>query len=359
MKLSKCNIKVANNVKCFSTSQNYLANRVVDVGSIEAPKLTSNYETGQLFIHRVFGYRGAVLFPWTAKVYDKDAPPNSKSDESNENSPEAPSEPNEANTSHNQEMRSLFKQELKGSGHTYYQVLIDSKDCHDLKLSGRTQPEAVTFLGNQEHGRLLYAVPGLDYVAHEDVMPFAPTEANVAPMHHELFQKFLKLEKSREGSLHYTGRDTLKMWQARNHPWLELSEVYKEVTENVRVTVIPFYMGCREANTNQTASGYWWRYCVRLENTGDMSVQLKERHWRIFSLSGSLETVRGRGVVGLEPALSKTDPAFQYSSHVSLQSPSGHMWGTFRMVREDGYVFECRIPPFSLESKQTTESSPL
>lgn len=29
----------------------------------------------------------------------------------------------------------------------------------------------------------------------------------------------------------------------------------------------------------------------------------------------------------------------------------GHMWGTFRMEREDGHTFDCRIPPFSLESK--------
>lgn len=57
-----------------------------------------------------------------------------------------------------------------------------------------------------------------------------------------------------------------------------------------------------------------------------MAVQLRERHWRIFSLSGTLETVRGRGVVGQEPVLSKGQPAFQYSSHVSLQAPSGHMW---------------------------------
>lgn len=27
-------------------------------------------------------------------------------------------------------------------------------------------------------------------------------------------------------------------------------------------------------------------------------MQLRERHWRIFSLSGTLETVRGRGVAG-------------------------------------------------------------
>jgi len=44
--------------------------------------------------------------------------------------------------------------------------------------------------------------------------------------------------------------------------------------------------------------GSQWRYCIRLENLGDETVQLRERHWRIFSLSGTLETVRGRGIIG-------------------------------------------------------------
>ena len=43
---------------------------------------------------------------------------------------------------------------------------------------------------------------------------------------------------------------------------------------------------------------FQWRYCIRLENLGDETVQLRERHWRIFSLSGTLETVRGRGIIG-------------------------------------------------------------
>ena len=34
-----------------------------------------------------------------------------------------------------------------------------------------------------------------------------------------------------------------------------------------------------------------------------------------------------------------------------FQAPSGHMWGTFRMERQDGEAFDCVIPPFSLESK--------
>ena len=69
-----------------------------------------------------------------------------------------------------------------------------------------------------------------------------------------------------------------------------------------------------------------WRYSIRLENLGEQAVTLRERNWRIFSLSGTLETVRGRGVVGHEPVLNQEQPAFQYSSHVSLQAPSGHMW---------------------------------
>lgn len=43
----------------------------------------------------------------------------------------------------------------------------------------------------------------------------------------------------------FTARDTLKAWQEKNHPWLELSDVHRETTENIRVTVIPFYMGMR------------------------------------------------------------------------------------------------------------------
>lgn len=208
----------------------------------------------------------------------------------------------------------------------------------------------------------MYAIPGLDYVAHDDIMPYCSTDKH--PLQHELFDKFLTY--SADSDPPFVGQETLQAWQEKNHPWLDMSDVHKETTENVRITVIPFYMGCRET---PASSVYWvsnlqnsriydftlfslqWRYCIRLENLGELSVQLRERHWRIFSLSGTLETVRGRGVVGQEPILSPRLPAFQYSSHVSLQAPSGHMWGTFRLEREDGYSFDCKIPPFSLESK--------
>jgi len=293
------------------------------VGKLEEPKIRGKYDVGQLFLHRIFGYRGVILFPWQARVYDRDLPNNAE--------PEV--EKDEDGTTYS-------GPEVTGKKKTFYQVLIDSRDCPYI----RAQTEAVTFLGTQDSNRSLYAIPGLDYVSHEDILPYSSGEK--APLHHELFDKFLR--HSPEKDQPYEALDTLKEWQKKNHPWLELSDVHRETSEGIRVTVIPFYMGCRET---QTAAVYWWRYCIRLENLGHLSVQLRERHWRIFSLSGTLETVRGRGVVGQEPVLSPRLPAFQYSSHVSLQAPSGHMWGTFRLEREDGHTFDCRIPPFSLESK--------
>ncbi|CAH1118628.1 unnamed protein product [Phaedon cochleariae] len=312
--------------RVFVARRNYA--RLAEVGRLETPKVSGRYETGQLILHRVFGYRGVVLFPWLARVYDRDLPNRRDGDE---------------------EPASGVGKEVRGRTHTFYQVLIDQRDCPYI----RAQTEAVTFLGNQESSRSLYAIPGLDYVAHEDIIPYVSAEK--APLNHELFDKFLA--HNPKGDPPFSAQETLKAWQNKNHPWLELSDVHKETTENIRVTVIPFYMGCRESHSS---SVYWWRYCIRLENLGSLSVQLRERHWRIFSLSGTLETVRGRGVVGQEPALTRTLPAFQYSSHVSLQAPSGHMWGTFRMEREDGYTFDCRIPPFSLESKPDSgaEASP-
>jgi len=106
---------------------------------------------------------------------------------------------------------------------------------------------------------------------------------------------------------------------------------------------------------NNTKKLYWWRYSIRIENLSNTTVILRERHWRIFSQAGTFETVRGKGVVGQEPFLNDEYPAFQYSSHVNLQSPSGHMWGTFKMEKEDGSFFDVRIPSFYLESKEEAQ----
>ena len=72
------------------------------------------------------------------------------------------------------------------------------------------------------------------------------------PIQHELFDKFLTYRDGAEPP--FAGQSTLKAWQEKNHPWLELSDVHKETTEDIRVTVIPFYMGYRD---NQANNVYW------------------------------------------------------------------------------------------------------
>ena len=114
----------------------------------------------------------------------------------------------------------------------------------------KAQTEAVTFLGNHDNTRALYAIPGLDYVAHEDVIPYMSTESTL--IQHQLFEKFLTFEPDKDPP--FVPKETLLAWQEKNHPWLELSDVYRETTENIRITVIPFYMGCRLSQNNNV---YW------------------------------------------------------------------------------------------------------
>ena len=56
-------------------------------------------------------------------------------------------------------------------------MLRDGRD--DPYVTHRAQTESVTFLGNQsENTRNLYAIPGLDYVAHEGISRFVNKFSN-------------------------------------------------------------------------------------------------------------------------------------------------------------------------------------
>ena len=43
----------------------------------------------------------------------------------------------------------------------------------------------------------------------------------------------------------FLAREALKSWQERNIKWLEFSDVYSETSNNVRITVIPFFIGIK------------------------------------------------------------------------------------------------------------------
>lgn len=88
--------------------------RLVEVGRIVTPKLHGKYDTGQLFLHRIFGYRGVVLFPWVARVFDRDVLKTKKGDNEVSDRPDK------------DDKESVEK---FSTTNTFYQVLIDSRDC--------------------------------------------------------------------------------------------------------------------------------------------------------------------------------------------------------------------------------------
>jgi ApaG protein len=92
---------------------------------------------------------------------------------------------------------------------------------------------------------------------------------------------------------------------------------------------------------------YVFSYTITITNAGSMSAQLISRHWVITDATGSIQEVRGLGVVGVQPLL-KPGEHFQYTSGSVLNTPVGTMHGTYHMTAEDGTQFDALISPFTL-----------
>jgi len=115
-------------------------------------------------------------------------------------------------------------------------------------------------------------------------------------------------------------------------------------TDGVTVRVSVSYL----AEQSEPERGRWfWAYHIRLENEGDETVQLLTRHWVITDGRGARHSVEGEGVVGEQPVI-EPGASFDYVSGCPLATPSGAMQGNYRMVREDGAIFDVEIPRFSL-----------
>ena len=124
--------------------------------------------------------------------------------------------------------------------------------------------------------------------------------------------------------------------------------MYSETTRSITVTVRPVYL---EQHSSPADNHYVWAYHVRIENGGNETVQLRNRHWRITDAMGRLEEVRGPGVVGEQPVLAPGE-SFEYTSGCPLPTPSGFMVGDYEMETRGGENFLVRVPAFSLDAPQ-------
>lgn len=118
------------------------------------------------------------------------------------------------------------------------------------------------------------------------------------------------------------------------------------VTREIAVRVAVSYL----AEQSDPASDRWfWSYHIRIENGSDKAVQLLSRNWTITDGRGHVHEVIGEGVVGEMPLIGP-DASFDYVSGCPLDTPSGTMSGSYRMVDENGSAFDVTIPRFQLTS---------
>jgi ApaG protein len=114
-------------------------------------------------------------------------------------------------------------------------------------------------------------------------------------------------------------------------------------TEGVRVAVEARYA----AEHSDPGRSWFFLYTVTVANLGAEPVQLVSRHWTITDGTGSVEEVRGQGVVGEQPRL-EPGAAFEYTSGCPLPTPFGSMVGSYQMVTDEGRRFDAEIGRFEL-----------
>ena len=71
--------------------------------------------------------------------------------------------------------------------------------------------------------------------------------------------------------------------------------MYTATTRAICVTVKPRYL---PDQSDPAKSQFVWAYQVRIENKGDVAVQLRSRHWKITDGLGRKQDVKGAGVIG-------------------------------------------------------------
>lgn len=121
---------------------------------------------------------------------------------------------------------------------------------------------------------------------------------------------------------------------------------HAETTDGVTVRVAVSYL----PEQSEPRRGRWfWAYHIRIENGSDRAVQLLTRHWVITDGRGARHSVEGEGVVGEQPLIAP-GASFDYVSGCPLQTPTGAMQGSYRLVAADGGQFDAAIPRFSLHA---------
>lgn len=125
----------------------------------------------------------------------------------------------------------------------------------------------------------------------------------------------------------------------------KIERPYVEVTRDIQITIWPEFI---DSKSSAIGDLFIWAYHVRIDNHSSNSVRLVKRYWRIIDEHGVVQEVFGDGVIGEQPLIAPHD-SYQYSSGVHLRCHSGIMTGHYQMQKDDGEIFDAKIPTFSLD----------
>lgn len=119
----------------------------------------------------------------------------------------------------------------------------------------------------------------------------------------------------------------------------------QQVTNGIKISVVNNFEGTSYRNYRLY---YSFSYQVTIENQSNDTVQLLERHWKIFDSLNNIEIVEGSGVIGKKPII-KPSQKYTYKSNCFLASPIGSMKGFYNMVNfSTTKSFKVFIPTFQL-----------
>ena len=119
---------------------------------------------------------------------------------------------------------------------------------------------------------------------------------------------------------------------------------YEQTTNNVKIIVKPEF---RPELSDPINRSYSFAYHIQILNNGAQSVQLMERHWKIFSAGVQIGEVMGPGVVGQQPII-ESGANYHYSSGADIKDPVGYMEGTYTFKDHNNQTFLVAIPRFHL-----------
>ena len=123
----------------------------------------------------------------------------------------------------------------------------------------------------------------------------------------------------------------------------------KHPAEQIEITPVAMFL---EEQSDPRDSRFAFAYTIEIANHGPEAVQLLSRHWHITDANEEIDEVEGPGVVGLQPTIQPGE-AFRYSSGAILETETGTMHGTYRMVTAGGVTFDAPIPLFLLAPPRT------